>query len=213
MFETLRNAFGEGLFGRAPGKTKIATLAELQAALPPEAAHVGQSATFNYLRARTGFMGPKLFSETAFLEAVEITRWEAYGAVLADLVMIAEAASRAWLPGASAPAIWIGLYEEGLAAYPPPAHRADGWRGLQDAFAARLATRLAAPPEPPDLIAVTAGQTIYAHLPLHPDVRRPDEEMVINTVRFRMLRSWESLKERLEWPTIAAEIRRMPSAQ
>lgn len=213
MLDTIRSAFGERLFGRSPGRAKIADLDALKTALAQESAHVAQSATYNYLRARTGLLGPKLFNETAFLEAVEVTRWEAYGAVLADLVMIVEGAGRPFLPAGAAVAEWRNIFHQSLAVYPPPSHREDGWLGLEQAFAARLTAAAALPPAAPEQIAVSAGQTIFAQLPLHLDIRRPDEEMVVNTVRFRMLRSWESLKERLEWPKIAAEIRHLPAAE
>ncbi len=211
MFDTIRVALGERLFGRAPNRAKIADIDSLTAALAQEAAHVAQSATYNYLRARTGFLGPKLFNEAAFLEAVEITRWEAYAAVLADLILMVEGEGRGVLPPGGAPAVWQTLYRQALAVYPPPSHREDGWLGLEEAFASRLSAAANDAPAPPERIAIAAGQTIFAQLPLHPDIRQLDEEMVINTVRFRMLRSWETLKERLEWPMIAAEIRRMPA--
>ncbi len=213
MFDTIRSAFSERLFGRSPGRAKIADLDALKTALAQESAHVAQSAAYNYLRARTGFLGPKLFNETAFLEAVEVTRWEAYGAVLADLLMIVEGAGRPFLPPGGAAAEWCNLFHQALAVYPPPSHREDGWLSLEQAFAARLTASAALPPAAPEQIAVSAGQTIFAQLPLHPDIRRLDEEMVVNTVRFRMLRSWESLKERLEWPSISTEIRHLPAAE
>lgn len=212
MFDTIRTALSEHVFGRTPNRGKIADPAALAAALSQEAAHVAQSATYNYLRARAGFLGPKLFSEPAFLEALEITRWESYAAALADLTLIAAAAARPWLPSGGVAEEWREIFRQALSVYPPPVHRDDGWDGLIAAFAARAAQADAAPPEPPEAVAATAGRTIFAQLPLHPDVRRLDEEMVVNTVRFRMLRSWESLKDRLEWPKLAAEIRRPVSA-
>ncbi|MFM2128974.1 MAG: hypothetical protein RL477_520 [Pseudomonadota bacterium] len=192
-------------FTRPP---RILTACGLFEALAAEAAHVAQSATYAYLRARAGFMGPRLFTEKPFLEALEVTRWEALSAVMADMFVIAEGALR---PHAGAGASLLpdrltAAFVAELARHPAPAHREGGWDGLDQALRLRLAHGQSGPPPSSDAIAAQSGAHIFAHLPLHPDLLRLDEELVVNSVRFRVLAGWQQLRERCDFAAIAREL-------
>lgn len=208
MLKTLTSRLSAKWFGRWAPQALVCSADQLTAGLAEEAAHVAQSTTYSYLRARAGFMAPKLFAEPAFLDALEVTRWEAFAAVLADFVVIAAGTARAHLgmPPDRAAALWTGVYRRALAVYPPPPHRPDGWQGFEDTLASRLAHGQARPPEPPDLVALHAGKALYENLPLHPSVRRLDEELVVNSVRFRLLRGWENLAARIDWRAVATDL-------
>jgi hypothetical protein len=187
---------------------RVDDAAGLAASLASEAAHIAQSTTYAYLRARTGFMAPRLFTEQPFLDGLEVTRWEAFGAVLSDLFVIADGELRACAGGhadrvSTALAAW---YRTELMRHPAPAHREDGWDGLVEQLAQRLDESRARPPESCDLVASRAGRHIFEFLPLHPDMRRLDEEMIVNSVRFRVLAAWQALKRRADFAGIAADL-------
>lgn len=185
----------------------IRTAEGFRAFLEAEAAHVSQSAVYDYLRARAGRFAPQLFREEPFLAALERTRWEAFPAVLADLSVIALGELRR---EGGDPAILAHrlteLYRATLARYPAPPHRADGWHGCDTALADRLVASAVTPARAPDAVAGHSGAIIFEALPLHPDIRRLDEEMVVNNVRFRVLRSWETLKARVDLRGLAADL-------
>lgn len=195
------------LSGMLARRARLRTAGELREFLAGEAAHVAQSATYDYLRARAGRLAPQLFREQPFLDALEVTRWEAYAAVLADLVVIAETSLRPHAADDTVrTAALASLYREALAFYPPPAHRADGWQGHEADLARRLTMAREQSDTTPDAIAGRSGEHIFAHLPLHPDIRRLDEEMVVNNVRFRILRSWETMQARVDFAAVAADL-------
>jgi hypothetical protein len=182
--------------------------------LAGEAAHVAQSATYDYLRARAGRMAPQLFREKPFLDALEVTRWEAFAAVLADLMVIAQNELRAHVAdGALLSERLEAMHRAILGDHPVPAHRADGWTGHETKLSERLAATRAAPAQRADRVAGSSGMAIFKHLPLHPDVRRLDEEMVVTNVRFRILRSWETFKERVDVAAVADSLMTSEDAQ
>jgi hypothetical protein len=204
-------AFYETMKGRiaAIGRRRqpIRTREAFRAFVEGEAALVAQSATYDYLRARAGRLAPQLFREQPFLDALEVTRWEAFAAVLADLMVIGQTALRTHAVDRTALCAALAeLYRQTLARHPTPGHRADGWRTHESDLARRLNATCDAAPQTPDAIASHSGAAIFAHLPLHPDVRRHDEDMVVNNVRFRVLRSWETFMARVDLPAVAADL-------
>lgn len=188
---------------------RITDAAGLIASLSAEAAHVAQSTTYAYLRARTGFMAPRLFTEQPFLDGLEVTRWEAFGAVLSDLFVIAEGELRPHAGGYAdrLSTALVARYRMELMRHPPPAHREGGWNGLSEELDLRLKDAQKRPVESCDSVASRAGRHIFEFLPLHPDMRRLDEEMVVNSVRFRVLATWQALKPRTDFAAIAADLR------
>lgn len=203
LYETIKDRFA--VIGRR--RQLIRTAEDLRAFLEGEAAHVAQSAVYDYLRARAGRFAPQLFREAPFLQALEVTRWEAFAAVLLDVAVIALTELRPHVTDSAALAERLtDLCRATLGRHPAPAHRTDGWNSYDVELAQRLAAACASPRQTPDAIAGHSGATIFKHLPLHPDVRRLDEEMVVNNVRFRILRSWETFKERVDLPEVAADL-------
>ena len=207
MWQTIKRGMGATM----SSPPRVDSVARFRAFLEGEAAHVAQSATYDYLRARAGLMAPQLFREKVFLDAVEITRWEALAAVLADLMVIAQNELQ---PHVSDPAALtdslVAFYREALAQHPLPAHRIDGWQSHEAAVVPRLIAAREAPPQTPATVAGHSGEVIFQYLPLHPDVRRLDQEMVVNNVRFRMIRSWEIFKARVDCAAVAADLASPP---
>src|SRR3546814_5215730 len=67
LYETIKGRFG--ITGRR--RQPIRTAEDFRVFLEGEAAHVAQSAVYDYLRARAGRFAPQLFREAPFLQALE----------------------------------------------------------------------------------------------------------------------------------------------
>ncbi|MGH6919609.1 MAG: hypothetical protein ACREJ0_18105, partial [Geminicoccaceae bacterium] len=88
----------------------MATLDELADFLAAQTAYVAQRTVLEYCRARAGLNWDKLFREQAFVDSLEVCRWEAYAEMLAEvaeLVLIllrrqSAADPQAYLPGLAA---------------------------------------------------------------------------------------------------------------
>ena len=161
---------------------------------------MSQKCSIEYCRAKAGANWDKLFKEAAFREALEVCRWESYAAVLADLSLVAEGYLRPHAGGGLAGlADWLaGAFEAGLAAYPIPAHRPEGWGAEVVMLRRRLADAQLTAPQPVHAVGRTAGNRIYGLLPIHPSLRKDDRELIRNNVRFGLCRSYEDMTRRVE---------------
>lgn len=192
---------------RPPRAVDIAGLGDF---LDREAAFLAQQASIEYSRARAGLFGQKLFSEDAFLVALDVCRWEAFAAVLGDMAIIAEGRLRPLLPNHAVElrSTLLHLHHDVLARYPLPEHRPEGWQDVNEAFAPRLARAQLAEPRPPHFVAVRSAKRLFDTLPFHPSVRKNDKEMVVNSVRFGIIRYCERMARDVDLPAVAADIAR-----
>lgn len=176
--------------------------------LDREAAFLSQQASIEYSRARTGLLAQRIFNEDAFIAALEICRWEAFAAVLADMIVITEGRLRPFLPSHQLElrTALERAYGDILGRYPLPEHRSHGWGEVLAALPPRLARAQLGPPRPPHSVAVRSAKRLFDTLPFHPSVRKNDKEMVVNSVRFGMIRFCERMAEKLDLPAIAQSI-------
>lgn len=182
--------------------------------LDREAAFLSQQASIEYSRARAGLLGQKLFSEDAFIAALDVCRWEAFAAVLADMVVIAEGRLRPYV-GTRLVELRSALeliYGDILARYPLPEHREQGWEDALVALPPRLARAQLGSPRPPHSVAIRSAKRLFDTLPFHPSVRKNDKEMVVNSVRFGMIRYCEHLTRDVDLVHVAGAIAGLPAA-
>ena len=178
----------------------IASAEGLAAFLQARASLIAQKCAIDYCRGKTGLASYALFTEETFLQALDVCRWEAFAAVLGDLVLLAEGHLR---PHASAPqrpalAHALGaLYRRMLEAQARPAHRPHGWADAFAAFDLRL--EAAANGEPPKAMDVAdhSAKRLFDTLPIHASYRELDEEVVYGAVRFRMIAVNQVLQRRI----------------
>ena len=186
----------------------VADGAALRAFLTSESAFVAQKTTVEYCRARSGLLWQKLFAETAFREALDVCRWGAMAAVLADQMIVLEAFLRRHAVGQEAAlAASLGaLFEDILHGYGTnvlPEQRA-GWDDLIADMPARLARAQLGEPHGPDEIARVSGDRIYDLLPIHKSLRGHDREMMMNAIRFGMVGFHRKLQEVVRDPAALA---------
>lgn len=170
---------------------RIADAQEFAAFAGREALYLAQKTTVEYCRARSGFNYEKLFKEAMFIEAFDTARAEAYAACLSDVLLVAEARLRAAVPAgreAAFEAAMQRVYVIALATVSPPAGNAARWELAATEFAARLARARLAPPRRADEIARHGGRRLFEALPFDRAVVAYDGELVINSMRFAMVR-------------------------
>ena len=160
----------------------VATLDELADFLAAQTAYVAQRTVLQYCRARTGLNCDELFHEQEFLDGLEVCRWEAYAALLADvaeLVLIllrrqSPADPHSYLPGMAEAA------GAALRRHPCRVTERAGTRASA-AIEQHLARSLIAAPRAVHLVGFGSADAIFGHLPIHPDLRRGDREMFRNS--------------------------------
>lgn len=183
----------------------VRDLSAFRGALAAGAAYLAQGASYSYIRARSGLMGPRLMQDEAFGRGMERCKWEGYAAVAQDLVLAAEAElrGRAEVPEA----VWCDLYRAVLEAEPVPEHRRPGgWGDRIDEFARRLAVQRAGPAPALVEIAVHGGSVIVEYAPVEDAIREFDREMVVNNTVFRFVDHWTDLRRRVDWAALAREL-------
>jgi hypothetical protein len=188
---------------------RIATVEALGVFLQERASLIAQKCAIDYCRGKTGLASYALFTERAFLDALDVCRWETFAAVLGDLLILAEAALRPQVGSEQRErlcAALIDLHARILASMPSPAHRVQGWDDVAGAAALRLrAAAAGALPQALD-VADHSAKRLFDTLPIHPSYRELDEEIVYGAVRFRMIAVNQELHRRLAPAELATEL-------
>jgi hypothetical protein len=186
-------------------KNRIQTLPELEVAVGEGAAFLAQGASYSYIRARSGTMGPKLMQDAGFGAGMERCKWEGFSAIASALILIVETELRPH--GSGVASVWQRLYREVLAAQEMPAHRAGtGWTDRVAEFDLRLEAHLALPARGVEDLCEHSAETLLAFAPVEEAIRKHDCEMVVNNVKFRFIEHVDALRRRADWPALANRI-------
>jgi hypothetical protein len=165
---------------------RIASREELIRFLDRESAQIAQRSIVGYVHVKTRLPLHEMTKEKPFAEAFEVARWEAYAAILADLVIVLHgvltSASAARAESLREPL--LVLYRDVLSLHPVPAHRAAGWDDAVDGLNARLAATALAPAESMAKIAEHSAERLYQTLPIHKRLRHPDKPAIVANVQF-----------------------------
>ena len=186
----------------------INSAAELRAFIAGESAVIAQKTAMGYCTAKTGSFSYALFQEKRFIDALAICRWEAFAAVLSDMLVILETFLR---PSADGQAVPIGqalasIYADILRSYAAPPHRPEGWAEAIAAFEERLAAAQAGPPVEPAAVATASGRRLYEVLPLHTNYRVDDEQVIVASVTFQMVGVWDMMHRRINGPAVVSDL-------
>ena len=197
-----------GIFSRRRNELRIASYAELLDFLDTRSAFLAQKCVYEYCRARSGINWDKLMLEADFLAAYEVSRWEAYGAALGDLVVYLEGQLRPADTRLHARLVdrLIVAAAVVLGRHPVPAHKPEGWGAEIAQLRERLnGTQLGQPLGAAE-VSRTAGARIYATLPLHHDMTKHDRVLVTNAVRFNFSRIASDLEQQMEVEPLLREL-------
>ena len=177
----------------------IASVGALQTFLQQRAALIAQKCAIDYCRGKTGLASFALFTEKPFLDALEICRWETFGAVLGDLIIVTEGQLRPHVTAAEHPRLCdalAGLYAAVFVAVPgaaPPV----GWKEDRAEFALRFRAASQGRPQQALEVADHSAKRLFDTLPIHARYRELDEEVVYGSVRFRMIAVSAEMQNRL----------------
>lgn len=187
---------------------KVDSAASLAAFLDRNASLVSQKTVVGYCLVKTSLPIHELIKEKVFADAYDAAIWEAYAAVLADLVVVAEAHLR---PDAgnrleeTARGL-LRLHADILAGRPAPANRPHGWAADTEALQARLREHQRAAPKSIREIAETSGERIFAALPIHERLRKPDKPAAVAGVQFLMVGLAHEFEAQIDSPAVVAEL-------
>ena len=187
---------------RAP---PIATADALRDFLYAEAALVAQKCVIGYCHVKTRLPLAELMRDEEFRIAFESARWEGFAAVLSDLAVVVEGHLRPMAgdrPGALADRL-ADCCADALAGRTRPAAPEAGWSGVTDEIRRRLHRAQLAPPQSVADISWTSAQRLFDTLPIHKQLRRPDKDAVVASVRFMLVSRCGRLERRLDRDALA----------
>jgi hypothetical protein len=171
-----------------------------------ESALIAQKTAVTYCRAKTLTFSHALFAEKRFQEALTICRFEAFAAVLADVLLVAEGILRPHVDGERLAGSLRSLYSKVLAEQAVPPHRTHGWDDVIAAFAERLESTRAAPPEDARTISQSSAKRLFDMLPLHTNYRNIDEELIVASVTFQVVALRDKMVSSFDAPALARSL-------
>lgn len=203
LWDTFKVYFG---LSQTHAAQRIDTPDALARFLDTRASFVAQTSLYGYLRTRAGMRYPELFDDDEFVVGINIAKWHVWLDCLADLAVFAGARLTQASPGDTlriAPllgALVDGVLEEAGT----PAEAGDEFA----AHVAQVRERLAGT----DWLAVGEDEAAFTAspasllrwAPVMDELKRLDEEVVRNSVRFRWLEVRRDLTLHLDLPALLA---------
>lgn len=190
--KVLRDYIGAGGRNRSARIRDIHALSDF---LASRASHVAQTSLYGYLRTRAGTRFPELFTHEQFAKSIDIAKWAVWLACLSDLAIYAGGLvlHRSGAGQAEVGRLMSETVEGILTATGIPEGAGSDFADL----ARRVKTRVALC----DWAAVRDDATPFAEspgalisqAPIIDDLKRLDDEIVRNSVRFR----WQEVRRQL----------------
>jgi hypothetical protein len=183
-------------------RERIATLAGFADFLDRHAAMITHRSVIGYVQVKTRMPLHEIAREAPFRAAFERSRTEAYAAILADLLVVAEGVLREAAPGPLVEGL-VRVYAELLARQSLPAHRPEGWDEATAALRARLAAAATAPPARVAEVARRSAERVYETLPIHESLRAADAPAIRASIQFLMVSLYAEFERRLDRAALA----------
>lgn len=194
-------------FGRERS-APIVDRAGLRRFLHTRSNYVAQYSLYGYLRTRAGIRFPELFNDDAFVAAINIARWHIWLACLSDLAVYAGGLALKQAPAAEVARLVSEAVDAILKEVGTPAEAGEQF----GAHAARVRSRIALC----DWAAVRDDESTFAespaalvrYAPVTDELKQLDEEIVMNSVRFR----WQEIRRALRRDLDAERVLASPPA-
>lgn len=191
-----------GLFRKPPPIADVAALADF---IDERAAFTVQKCVFEYSRARAGTQAQKLFKEKAFRDAVDASRWLGYPMGLVDVseAVLSTLRDDGTPVGPDAVEGLIRTAQSVTRRYPvPEGFEPDFWEKARKAVEERLRRASLAPPRLVKDIPKDTARAFFDILPIHPEVRKNDFELIRSTLCANLCRVSDDLSQRLDRPAL-----------
>ena len=183
-----------GTLGRRR-ETVVADLAGLEKFINTRSAHVAQTALYGYLRTRAGTRFPELFSDDRFVESINIAKWQVWLACVSDLAVHCGLMLRR--DGAAAPVV-ARLIQQAVERILEDTGVPQDAGAQFVAGAERVRSRILLcewnVTDDDETAFAQSPAALVQWAPITDDLKELDEEIVINSVRFR----WHEVRRDLQ---------------
>jgi hypothetical protein len=194
------------LFWRRRAIDSRAALAEF---IDHQAAFLAQKGIYEYSRARAGPYSKMLFNETAFIDAVNRARWQAFPLTLAMVGEVVEGVLRARAPAAASESVKTvrALALEVFDRYsPPPPLTASDWADARAALHRALTGVSLHPVKPVKDVPEPYAAAYFATMPIHERLRGSDFPTVRNYLKATLCNIHDKLVARADLPALAVNM-------
>jgi len=194
--------------GRPQRSVDIGDRASLQRFLESRASFVAQTSLYGYLRTRAGMRYPELFHDDAFVASINIAKWHVWLACLSDLAIYAGGliARRSHAPAADVGLLINQCVEAILGETGVPADAGGEFAAHAGKVRARIALCDWAAVQDDDTPFAESPMTLVRWAPIVDDLKRLDEAIVLNSVRFRWQEVRRDLRRGLNAASVLASI-------
>lgn len=160
--------------------------AALQQFLSSQASYLAQRTSLEFSRNTLGYYNQHLWHNDKFLDAMRVSRWETFAALVEDMIVLLEGKLRGTeqVQHDTLRDGLVALAGDILGAYPLPPHRPQGWSDVLDRLALRLAAAQSAPPANHMDIAKVSARRFYDTMPVRSANRPADVAVIEGAVRF-----------------------------
>jgi hypothetical protein len=194
------------LGARRPGKGTIADRADLAEFISTRAAHVAQTSLYGYLRTRAGSRYPELFADERFLESINIAKWHVWLACVSDLALYAGAllACAGNAHRSQVGSLVLRVVDDILAETGVPADGGPDFAAHASAVRTRLSDCEWSAFVAEDAAVTESPAALVEWAPVMDELKRLDEEIVRNSVRFRWSEVRRDLRRYLDCNALIA---------
>ncbi|MGE0876114.1 MAG: hypothetical protein AB7O31_15730 [Burkholderiales bacterium] len=194
--------------GRPQRRAAIVDRASLQAFLESRASFVAQTSLYGYLRTRAGMRYPELFDDDRFVLSINIAKWHVWLACLSDLAIYTGGliARRSRAPAADVGRLINGCVEEILGRTGVPADAGEEFASHAGRVRARIALCDWTVVQDDDTPFAESPMTLVRRAPIVDDLKRLDEAIVLNSVRFRWQEVRRHLRRDLDAERVLADV-------
>ncbi|MDH5406984.1 MAG: esterase [Gammaproteobacteria bacterium] len=192
LWSLLREYFN---FSRLRRQQAITDRAGLKEFIQTRASFVAQTSLYGYLRTRAGMRYPELFDDDFFVNSINIAKWQVWLACLSDLTVYAGGLLQRHPQSDKGNIVEImqQLLDEILQETGIPSDAGEKFSQSADHVRQRLAMT--------DWSAVTDDEQAFSHsptalvewAPVVDEYKQMDEDIVLNSVRFR----WQEIRQDL----------------
>jgi len=172
---------------------------------------VAQSSLYGYLRTRAGTRFPELFSHEEFSKSIDIAKWNVWLACLSDLSVYAGGLLRRRTRDAEVGPLIAGAVAAILESTGIPPGAGEDFPRLAGQLRARLAACDWAAVQDDETAFVESPSALVRWAPVIEDLKRLDEEIVRNSVRFRWQEVRRDLRANLDAQALLAGATPAPS--
>lgn len=205
LWKALRDYLGAG---RRSRRSRITDPDELRLFLESRASHVAQTSLYGYLRTRTGVRFPELFLNDDFARGIDIAKWYIWLACLSDLSIYAGGliAQRTNADQVEVGRLMVRIVDAIVTTTGIPEGAGDEFQSLTQRLRARVVACDWATVRDDETAFSESPAALIARAPVIDELKRLDDEIVRNSVRFRWQEVRRDLRRDLDAEALMASI-------